>query len=115
MCAVPKEEPLPLEPTGRYPLCYSPGLRNTLSSGTVGRGGTRRHEGESMPEYRHSVAAIRALVRDDAVHRDVYINPELFDLEMERLWRSAWTYVGHDSQVPNTGDFYTVNIARHPL
>jgi phenylpropionate dioxygenase-like ring-hydroxylating dioxygenase large terminal subunit len=68
-----------------------------------------------MPEYRHGTAAIRALVRDDAVHRDVYINPELFDLEMERLWRSAWTYIGHDSQVPNAGDFYTVNIARQPL
>jgi benzoate/toluate 1,2-dioxygenase alpha subunit len=68
-----------------------------------------------MPEYRHGTAAIRALVRDDAVHRDVYINSELFDLEMERLWRSAWTYIGHDSQVPNAGDFYTVNIARQPL
>ena len=68
-----------------------------------------------MTEYRHSAAAIRALVRDDAVHRDVYVSPELFDLEMERLWRSAWTYVGHDSQVPNAGDFYTVDIARQPL
>jgi benzoate/toluate 1,2-dioxygenase alpha subunit len=68
-----------------------------------------------MTDYRHSAAAIRALVRDDAVHRDVYINPQLFDLEMERLWRSAWTYIGHDSQVPNAGDFHTVNIARQPL
>ncbi len=68
-----------------------------------------------MTGYRHSPAAIRALVRDDAVHRDVYTNPELFDLEMERLWRSAWTYVGHDSQVPNPGDFHTVNIAGQPL
>jgi benzoate/toluate 1,2-dioxygenase alpha subunit len=68
-----------------------------------------------MTGYRHSTAAIRALVRGDAVHRDVYVNPELFDLEMERLWPSAWTYVGHESQVPNSGDFLTVNIARQPL
>jgi benzoate/toluate 1,2-dioxygenase subunit alpha len=68
-----------------------------------------------MTGYLHSAAAIRALVRDDAVHRDVYINPELFDLEMDRLWRSAWIYVGHESQVPHPGDFYTVNIARQPL
>jgi phenylpropionate dioxygenase-like ring-hydroxylating dioxygenase large terminal subunit len=61
------------------------------------------------------MAAIRALVRGDAVHRDVYLSTELFDLEMERLWPSAWTYVGHDSQVPNGGDFLTVNIARQPL
>jgi benzoate/toluate 1,2-dioxygenase alpha subunit len=68
-----------------------------------------------MSDYRSSAAAIRALVRDDAVHRDVYLSPALFDLEMERLWRSAWTYVGHDSQVPNAGDFLSVNIARQPL
>jgi benzoate/toluate 1,2-dioxygenase subunit alpha len=68
-----------------------------------------------MTEYRHSAAAIRALVRDDAVHRDAYINPELFDLEIERLWRSAWIYMAHDSQVPNAGDFYTATIARQPL
>jgi benzoate/toluate 1,2-dioxygenase alpha subunit len=68
-----------------------------------------------MTEYRHSAAAIRALVRDDAVHRDVYINPELFDIEMQRLWRSVWTYIGHDSQVPHAGDFYAVTIAGQPL
>ena len=68
-----------------------------------------------MQSYRHSAAAIRALVRDDAVHRSVYIDPELFDIEMARLWRSAWIYLGHDSQVPNAGDFYTVTIAGLPL
>jgi phenylpropionate dioxygenase-like ring-hydroxylating dioxygenase large terminal subunit len=68
-----------------------------------------------MPEYRHNAANIRALVRDDAVHRDVYIDPQLFELEMERLWQSAWIYVGHDSQVPNAGDFYATVIARQPL
>jgi benzoate/toluate 1,2-dioxygenase subunit alpha len=68
-----------------------------------------------MQTYRNSPAAIRALVRADAVHRKVYIDPELFEIEMERLWRSAWTYLGHDSQVPKAGDFYTVSIACLPL
>jgi benzoate/toluate 1,2-dioxygenase alpha subunit len=68
-----------------------------------------------MSGYLHSAAAIRALVREDAVHRDVYLSPELFELEMARLWRSAWIYIGHDSQVPNPGDFYAISIARQPL
>jgi len=54
-------------------------------------------------------------VCEDAVHRDVYLSQELFDLEMERLWRNTWIYVGHDSQVPNIGDFYSTEIARQPL
>lgn len=68
-----------------------------------------------MGKYRDDPAQIRALVRPDGVHRDAYVDPELFDLEMERLWRRTWVYVGHDSQVPNAGDYYTAEIARQPI
>jgi benzoate/toluate 1,2-dioxygenase subunit alpha len=68
-----------------------------------------------VTRYRDNPGAIRALVRSGDVHRDVYIDPELFDLEMDRLWHSAWLYVGHDSQVPAAGDYYTTEIARQPL
>ncbi len=68
-----------------------------------------------MNRYRQDPEAIRALVRPDAVHRDVYLSQELFDLEMERLWRDTWIYVGHDSQVPSPGDYYTTEIARQPI
>ena len=68
-----------------------------------------------MTNYRDDPAAIRALVRETAVHRDVYLSQEIFDLEMERLWRTTWIYVGHDSQVPQPGDYYTTDIARQPV
>jgi len=68
-----------------------------------------------MTRYRGNPAAVRALVREDAVHRDVYLSQEIFDLEMEQLWRRTWIYVGHDSQVPNAGDYYTTDIARQPV
>ena len=68
-----------------------------------------------MSRYRDNPPAIRALVRPDEIHRDLYLDSELFDLEMEQLWRHTWLYVGHDSQVPNPGDFYTVQLAREPV
>jgi phenylpropionate dioxygenase-like ring-hydroxylating dioxygenase large terminal subunit len=68
-----------------------------------------------MIRYRDNPAAIRALVRDDAVHRDVYLDPELFRLEMQRLWARTWIYVGHDSQVPAPGDYITTDIAAVPV
>lgn len=68
-----------------------------------------------MNRYRDDPAAIRALVRDDAVHRDVYTDPEIFRLEMERLWACTWIYVGHTSQVPNPGDYVTCDIGAEPV
>jgi hypothetical protein len=54
-------------------------------------------------------------VRDDEVHRDVYIDQEVFDLEMERLWSNTWVYVGHTSQVPKAGDYYATDVAAQPV
>ena len=68
-----------------------------------------------MNRYRDDPAALRALVRDDAVHRDVYIDPGIFQLEMERLWARTWIYVGHTSQVPAPGDYITYEVASVPV
>lgn len=68
-----------------------------------------------MNRYRQDPSAIKALLRPGEVHRDVYTDPELFELEMERLWHKAWVYVGHDSQVPAPGDYYSTLIAGRPL
>jgi phenylpropionate dioxygenase-like ring-hydroxylating dioxygenase large terminal subunit len=69
----------------------------------------------SRGRYRDDPQALAALVRDDAVHRDVYLDPEVFELEMERLWSRTWIYVGHDSQVPAPGDYATADIATRPV
>ena len=68
-----------------------------------------------MKRYRDDARALQALVEADRVHRDLYIDPEVFQLEMERLWSRTWIYVGHDSQVPKPGDFITVDIAAKPV
>jgi benzoate/toluate 1,2-dioxygenase subunit alpha len=68
-----------------------------------------------MNRYGDDPASIRGLVRPDCIHRDVYLDPELFELEMARLWRNAWIYVGHDSQVPSSGDYYTAKLGREPV
>jgi benzoate/toluate 1,2-dioxygenase alpha subunit len=65
--------------------------------------------------YRDNPDLVRGLVRDAEVHRDVYTNPEIFALEMERLFANTWVYVGHDSQVPNAGDYFTTTIGSQPV
>lgn len=68
-----------------------------------------------MSRYQNDPAALAALVEVDRVHRDVYIDPDIFALEQQRLFRNTWNYVGHASQVPRPGDFITASIAGEPL
>jgi phenylpropionate dioxygenase-like ring-hydroxylating dioxygenase large terminal subunit len=68
-----------------------------------------------MNAYRHQPEAIRALVQDDRVHRDLYLSEELFALEQERFFACTWQYVGHASEVPEPGDFRSLEIAGRPL
>ena len=55
------------------------------------------------------------LVREDAVHKKVYTDPAIFDLELERIWNRSWIYVGHDSQVKQPGDYFATSIGRQPV
>ncbi|MDM0077707.1 aromatic ring-hydroxylating dioxygenase subunit alpha [Variovorax sp. J2P1-59] len=68
-----------------------------------------------MNTYRNRPDAIRALVQDDRVHRDVYLSEELFGLEQEQFFANTWLYVGHASQVPNAGDYWSLDLAGRPV
>jgi phenylpropionate dioxygenase-like ring-hydroxylating dioxygenase large terminal subunit len=56
-----------------------------------------------------------SLVRGDRVHRRVYADPAVFDLEMTRIFGRAWIYIGHESQVRRAGDYYATRVGREPV
>jgi benzoate/toluate 1,2-dioxygenase alpha subunit len=58
---------------------------------------------------------VARLVEAGRVHRRVYSDPDIFDLEMERIFGRAWLFVGHTSQVPAPGDFITTELGRQPV
>jgi phenylpropionate dioxygenase-like ring-hydroxylating dioxygenase large terminal subunit len=58
---------------------------------------------------------IEGLVRPDRVHRAVYTDPALFELEMDRVFGRAWLLVGHESQVREPGAYFTTRLGREPV
>jgi phenylpropionate dioxygenase-like ring-hydroxylating dioxygenase large terminal subunit len=57
----------------------------------------------------------QSLVEPDRVHRRCYTDPEIFDAEIANIFERAWIYVGHESQVKEVGDYYTMQIGREPM
>ncbi|MGJ7498166.1 aromatic ring-hydroxylating dioxygenase subunit alpha [Variovorax sp. RT4R15] len=68
-----------------------------------------------MTVYRNRPDLVAALVQADRIHRDLYLSEELFALEQAHFFPTTWTYIGHASQVPNAGDFVSLDIAGRPL
>ncbi|MGE4123951.1 MAG: aromatic ring-hydroxylating dioxygenase subunit alpha [Pusillimonas sp.] len=65
--------------------------------------------------YKNNPEAVNALVRPAEVHKDLFISEEIFQLEMEHLFANTWVYVGHASQVPKPGDYYSTTVGTEPV
>ena len=39
------------------------------------------------------------------VDRELYVNEEVYQQELEQIFARCWLFIGHESQVPNPGDF----------
>jgi benzoate/toluate 1,2-dioxygenase alpha subunit len=59
--------------------------------------------------------ALAQMVQADRVHRGIFVDPQIFEIEMQKVFGKVWVYVGHDSLVPNVGDYYCTTLARQPV
>ncbi len=64
---------------------------------------------------REKIPDLTGFVEPDRVRKEVYTDPAVFELEMERIHERVWIYCGHESQVPKPGDYHTVQIGRQPM
>ena len=51
-----------------------------------------------------------SLVEADRVHRDCYSDQAVFEAEIENIFHKSWIYVGHETQIPNPGDYWTTHV-----
>ena len=49
------------------------------------------------------------------VNRTAFTDPGIFSLEMSGIFDRCWLYIGHDSQIPNNGDYIATRLGTHPV
>ena len=56
-----------------------------------------------------------ALIKDGRVHATLYTDARIFEDELEKIFYRGWVYIGHDSEIPQPGDFLTRSVGRQPV
>lgn len=75
-------------------------------------------QGLPTPEQRERLEPrynLDDLVREDRLHRLLYTDPAIFDVEMRYVFGGTWVYLAHESQIPNNNDFITASMGLRPL
>lgn len=49
------------------------------------------------------------------VSRDIFTDPEIFELEMKHIFEGNWIYLAHESQIPRPTDYLTLHMGRTPV
>lgn len=49
------------------------------------------------------------------VKKSIYVDPDIFEMELDRIFSRIWNYVCHESQVREVGDYIATEIARQPV
>ena len=58
---------------------------------------------------------VSTLTNLDRVHASIYKDPEIFEMESERIFHKTWIFVAHTSEIPNPGDWKNTHIGRQPV
>lgn len=68
-----------------------------------------------MAEIQNPTMNYAELIQKDRIHGRLYYDPIIFADELEKIWRRGWVYVGHESEIPQPGDFVTRQIGLQPV
>lgn len=71
--------------------------------------------GDATGARRPGAVDYRTLITDDRVHGSLYHDPGVFADELEAIFSRGWAFVGHESEVPNPGDWVTRRLGREPV
>jgi phenylpropionate dioxygenase-like ring-hydroxylating dioxygenase large terminal subunit len=84
---------------------------NDRNGGAVTNGSRNGH----VSNWETFAAEMRESLREGLVPARVLNDPELYELERERLFPRTWCFVGHESEIPKPGDYALRYIGEDPF
>ena len=66
---------------------------------------------ERIAEYRPGLVDLAA----GQISREIFVNDEIYREELERVFARSWLFVGHESQIPNPGDFFVSSMGEESV
>jgi len=49
------------------------------------------------------------------ISRRIFADPEIYELELERIFGHAWFFIGHESEIPEAGDLVARQCGVDPV
>jgi phenylpropionate dioxygenase-like ring-hydroxylating dioxygenase large terminal subunit len=69
--------------------------------------------------FRYDPADIARLAaryrRGGPLERAFYTAPEVFEADLDRIWRRYWLYAGHACTIPNAGDWFVYDVGPYSV
>ncbi|RBP13168.1 Rieske 2Fe-2S family protein [Roseiarcus fermentans] len=47
--------------------------------------------------------------------RELYVDPDIYRLDLETIYYADWLFVGHDCEIKGIGDYFTVQVGDYPI
>ena len=67
------------------------------------------------PEQFDPAAAAGACPEWRSLPGEFFTSDEIYQADLDRVWRRGWLFAGHDCEIPSAGDYFTFNVGADPL
>jgi phenylpropionate dioxygenase-like ring-hydroxylating dioxygenase large terminal subunit len=68
-----------------------------------------------LARFDQPVGKFEDLINGARIHNSLYRDPAIFQRELDLIWHKVWVYLGHETEVPNPGDYIRRQIGLQPL
>src|SRR5712672_4481690 len=71
----------------------------------------KRGKSASLARSKDRIAALAAEYRPGwSLPGAFYSDEAVYRADLERIWRTGWLFAGHSCEIPNTGDYFTLEV-----